>query len=137
MNVKKRFNRVGTRRETYPLSSVLRVAAAKTLLNLRAIDAPSESAMSIKRLHAGIPAEESLIEFLVGLQLDESLSSAPTPDWARGTSVEEIFGALRLLGDGEWLVGFYEGCGSYESADRWLNDFFQGREVPTPSDLRH
>jgi hypothetical protein len=92
--------------------------------------------MSIKRLHTHIPAEKSLIEFLVGLQLDEALSSAPTPDWARGTSVEEIFGALRLLGDGEWLAGFYEGCGSYESADRWLNDFFQGREVPTPSDLR-
>jgi hypothetical protein len=92
--------------------------------------------MSIKRLHTHIPAEKSLIEFLVGLQLDESLSSAPTPDWARGTSVEEIFGALRLLGDGEWLAGFYDECGSYESADRWLNDFFQGREVPTPGDVQ-
>lgn len=69
----------------------------KNTLNLRAIDAPLKSAMSIKRLHARIPAEESLIEFLVGLQLDKSLSSAPTPNWARGTSVEEIFGALRLL----------------------------------------
>lgn len=92
--------------------------------------------MSIKRLNTHIPANESLIELLVGLQLDESSIGSQAPDWARGTSVEEIFGALQVLGDGEWLAGFYEGCGSYESADRWLNDFFHGREVPTPSDLR-
>ena len=91
--------------------------------------------MSTKRMHPHIASVESLIELLVGLQLDGSLSSAPTPDWARGTSVEEIYDALRLLGDGEWLAGFYQGCGSYESADRWLSDFFQGKEVPTPGDV--
>lgn len=92
--------------------------------------------MAMKREHARIPALESLVEFLVGLQLDEYLGSAPVPPWAQGTSVAETFKALRTLGDGEWLVGFYDGCGVYESADRWLTDFYLGREVPTPDDIR-
>lgn len=91
--------------------------------------------MPIKRERARIPATESLIEFLVGMQLDEALGSAPMPAWARGTSVEDIFLALRLLGNGQWLDGVYEDCGIYEAADRWLSDFFQGNEVPTPGDV--
>lgn len=92
--------------------------------------------MPMKLAHAHVHAIESLMEFLVGLQLDEGLASGPTPPWAKGTSAEEIFEALRTLGDGEWLVGFYDGHGAYESAERWLTDFFSGREVPTPEGAR-
>ena len=88
----------------------------------------------MKRLHMHIPAKDSLVEMLVGLQLDQGIGSDLPPLWARGTSVEEIFSALHVLGDGEWLVGFYDGCGSYESADRWLSDFLQGQDVPMPGD---
>lgn len=86
----------------------------------------------MKRQHKQIPAIQALVEMLVGLRLDEGLGSAAAPEWALGTSVEEIFHALRTLGDGAWLDGVYEGYGVYDSADRWLTDFFEGREVPTP-----
>lgn len=33
----------------------------------------------MKRAHAHVPAIESLMEFLVGLQLDEGLASGPMP----------------------------------------------------------
>ena len=91
--------------------------------------------MPITRKHKTIPARDSLIEMLVGLQLDEKLSLEPAPEWAAGTSVEEIFHALLILGDGAWLVGRYEGLGVYDSADRWLSDFFIGKAVPIPSDF--
>ena len=93
--------------------------------------------MPITRKHRTIPANESLIEMLVGLQLDEKFRVEPAPEWAAGTSVEEIFQALRILGDGAWLEGRYEGCGIYDSADRWLSDFFIGKTVPTPGDFGH
>ena len=89
----------------------------------------------MRRKHTQVPASQSLVELLVGLTLDEGLTAAPAPDWARGTSVEEVFGALAVLGDGGWLNGHYQGRGIYESADQWLKDFFAGTEVPIPEDL--
>lgn len=71
----------------------------------------------------------------MGLQLDESLASGPRPEWADGTSVAEIFDVLEMLGDGAWLSSRWPDLGTYEAADRWLNDFFDGKNVPTPDDV--
>jgi hypothetical protein len=73
----------------------------EAFLKSRAVEAPSESTMSMKRLQTHVPIRDSLIELLVGLQLDESLGSDAAPEWARGTSVEEIFQALRVVGDAQ------------------------------------
>lgn len=90
--------------------------------------------MPIQRKHKPIPAIQSLVELLIGMQFDERLIPSSTPDWAIGTSVEEIFQALRILGNGEWLDGRYQGFGIYDNADRWLRDFFDGKPVPTWAD---
>lgn len=91
--------------------------------------------MPMKRQRAQVPANHSLVELLVGLALDEGLGASPAPAWALGTSVEEIFAALAILGDGAWLDGYYSGRGIYKSADQWLMDFFAGKEIPIPADL--
>lgn len=70
----------------------------------------------------------------MGLQLDERLASSTRPAWVQGSSVEEIFDALEILGDGEWLGSRCPELGVYEASDRWLNDFFEGKTVPTPED---
>lgn len=90
--------------------------------------------LSIKRMHGRISPIHSLVEMLVGLQLDEGLASGPRPEWAAGTSVAEIFDALKILGDGAWLGSRCPEMGTYEAADGWLNDFFGGKIVPTPDD---
>jgi hypothetical protein len=90
--------------------------------------------LAIKRLHGSISPQHSMVELLVGLQLDEGLASSTRPAWVQGSSVEEIFDALEILGDGEWLGSRCPDLGIYEASDRWLNDFFEGKTVPTPED---
>lgn len=65
--------------------------------------------MPMTRKYKTVPANESLIELLAGLQQDEKFTLESAPAWAAGTSVEKILQALRLLGDGAWLEGRYKG----------------------------
>lgn len=73
----------------------------------------------------------SVSELLVQLQLNGCLDSVVVPDWVKGTSVEELLDAVRYLGEGEWLEGYYPGRGLQESADHWLHQFMIGHVVPT------
>jgi hypothetical protein len=90
--------------------------------------------MPIKREFTRIPALGSAAQLLVALQVDGHLDGFEVPDWATGTSVEELLNAVRSLEDGEWLEGVYPDHGLLESADRWLESFMNGEEVPTQED---
>ncbi|RQO58507.1 hypothetical protein DBR47_12415 [Paucibacter sp. KBW04] len=85
--------------------------------------------MAMKRRMTHIPAMDSVCQLLVELQLGGHLDGVELPGWAIGTSVDEAFKAVRYIGDAEWLEGVYEGHGPQESADRWLEEFLNGKEV--------
>lgn len=86
--------------------------------------------MKMRRQMRHISALESVSQLLVELQIGGHLDGFELPEWAKGTSVEEAFNAVRYIGDAEWLDGVYEGYGAQESADRWLEDFLIGTPVP-------
>lgn len=90
--------------------------------------------MPMKRKFAKIDPLGSVAELLVALHLDGHLDGASLPDWASGTSVEEVFDAVRSLGDGQWLGDVYRDCGQQEASDRWLTTFLRGEPVPTRAD---
>lgn len=77
-----------------------------------------------------IPAMDSVCQLLVELQLGGHLDGVELPGWATGTSVEEVFKAVRYIGDAEWLDGVHENLGPQESAELWLEHFLMGKEVP-------
>lgn len=81
-----------------------------------------------------IPAMDSVCQLLVELQMAGHLDGVELPDWATGTSVEEVFNGVRYVKDAEWLDGVYEGYGPQESADRWLEEFLNGKDVPDIED---
>jgi hypothetical protein len=81
-----------------------------------------------------IPALDSVCQLLVELQVGGHLEGVELPGWAKGTSVDEAFQAVRYIRDAEWLEGVYEGYGPQESADRWLEEFLMGKEVPNVED---
>jgi len=90
--------------------------------------------MPITRKFTNIPPLHSMSELLVALQLDGRLDDVELPDWAPGTSVAEVFDAVRLLGDGEWVGEAYPDYGTTEACDHWLSEFLQGKSVPLPDD---
>jgi hypothetical protein len=91
--------------------------------------------MPLKRQKTHIPAIDAVCQLLVELQVGGHLDGVELPDWAHGTSVHEVFNAVRLIGDATWLEGFYEGYGPQESADRWLEEFLNGNVVPSIDDV--
>lgn len=91
--------------------------------------------MPIKR-ESSVPAQNSMVELLAYLQVEGYLRGVRLPQWAPGTSVEELLNAIRLIGDGEWLSDHcYPECSPQDAADRWLRNFVSGREVDVPSDI--
>lgn len=79
----------------------------------------------------------TVAQLLSHLQLNGHLDNIAVPDWAEGgTSVEELMEALRVLGNGRWLVDADDGRGAEEAADQWLLEFFQGSAVPSREDLK-
>lgn len=91
--------------------------------------------MPLKRKSTVTPIY-TVTQLLVGLQLDGHLDEVTLPDWAIGTSVDELFKVVRLLGDGEWLRYVHPDKGVYEACDKWLSDFIEGSPVPTPSEAK-
>ena len=77
----------------------------------------------------------SVAQLLSFLQLEGHLDHIEVPDWATGTSVEELMTALETLGNGEWLRGVHQGAGALEAADSWISDFLKGNQVVTPDDI--
>lgn len=92
--------------------------------------------MPLQRKMTHIPALDSVCQLLAELQLGGHLNGIELPDWAIGTSVEEVFKAVSYIGDAEWLDGVYDGYGPQESADRWLEEFLNGNEVPDMDDAK-
>lgn len=92
--------------------------------------------MPLQRKMTHIPALDSMCQLLAELQLGGHLNGVELPDWATGTSVEEVFNAVRHIGDAEWLDGVYDGYGPQQSADRWLEEFMNGKEVPDIDDAK-
>lgn len=94
--------------------------------------------MTITR-QSTIPSSFSMAELLSFLQVDGRLRDVAVPHWATDTSVEELLDALRLIGDGEWLVEMpeYSGHSPQDAADKWLRNFMEGRPVCHPDDSRH
>ena len=72
------------------------------------------------------------------MQMEGHLRGVDVPHWATDTSVEELLEALRLIGDGAWLLdmGNYGDISAQDAADKWLRDFMEGRPVCHPDDLR-
>ena len=73
-------------------------------------------------------------ELLAFLAINGHLDNVEMPGWMPGTSVGELFDALKSLDDGYWMEDLYEGMGSQESADQWVLDFLSGEEVETRAD---
>lgn len=92
--------------------------------------------MPLQRKMTHIPALDSVCQLLAELQLGGHLDGVELPGWAIGTSVEEVFKAVRYIDDAEWLDGVYDGYGPQESADRWLEAFLNGKEVPDIDDAK-
>lgn len=90
--------------------------------------------MSVKRRKTNIDAIDSASQLLVELQLGGHLDGFELPDWAKGTTVEEVVNALEYLGDAKWLDGVYPNLGIQESADKWLEDYLSGEEVVDEDD---
>lgn len=80
-----------------------------------------------------IPALYDAGQLLAHLQISGYLDNLDVPDWADGTSVEELINALKTLGEGEWLI-----TPSNESAPdlagRWVCLYLDGARVPTPDE---
>lgn len=79
-----------------------------------------------------------MIELLSYMQVEGHLSGVEVPHWATDTSVEELLEALRLIGNGAWLLdmGNYGDISAQDAADTWLRDFMEGRPVCHPDDPR-
>ena len=93
--------------------------------------------MTISR-KSTIPAASSMIELLSYAQVEGHLCGVDVPHWATDTSVEELIEALRLIGDGTWLLDMedYGDISAQNAADKWLRDFMEGRPVRHPDDPR-
>lgn len=89
--------------------------------------------MSMRR-KSEIDINYTIVQLLSALQIDGHLDLVELPDWAVGTSVSELFDAIRLIGDGEWLEQHYPDLGNYEAADDWIEKYMKGKEVPSPED---
>ncbi len=78
----------------------------------------------------------TLEEMLVYLASQGVFDGVDLPDWATGgTMFEEVFHALRSLGDGDWLQD-YQGYddGVPGDAENWFSRYCRGQVVPFHGD---
>ena len=78
----------------------------------------------------------TLEELLVYLASQGVFDDVEVPDWATGgTMFEEVFHALRALGDGDWLES-YQGYddGVPGDAETWFSRYCRGHVVPFHGD---